>query len=122
MTTPYTPERPVTPSRDELRQRIPGWGVDLDPADRPSFPREREPDPALDAIECQPGGEGRERSIEHVAMPAVFGTRQPLRGLSGAMRRVAYGRYSEARAAHWLLLMAADRVDVLEHRLGRRSD
>jgi hypothetical protein len=33
------------------------------------------------------------------------------------MRRFAYRQYSEAHAAHWLLLLAADRVDVLESRL-----
>jgi hypothetical protein len=32
------------------------------------------------------------------------------------IRRYAY-RYSEARAAHWLLLLGADRVDALEHHL-----
>src|SRR5690606_2513420 len=31
---------------------------------------------------------------------------------SGAIRRLAYRRYGEARAAHWLLLLAADRVEV----------
>jgi hypothetical protein len=33
------------------------------------------------------------------------------------MRKAAYKKYSEGRAAHWLLLLAADRVDVLENRL-----
>jgi hypothetical protein len=31
------------------------------------------------------------------------------------MRRHAYKRYSEGRAAHWLILMAADRVDRAEN-------
>lgn len=47
----------------------------------------------------------------------VFGTAQPLHGLSGVLRRGAY-RIPEYRARHWMLLMAADRVDVLEDRLG----
>lgn len=47
----------------------------------------------------------------------VFGTSVPLTGLSGAIRRVAYGRYSEGRAAHWLLLLAADRVNAGEAHL-----
>src|SRR3546814_8059525 len=39
---PYTPNKPVTPpSAEDLRARIPGWGADLDPADRPSVPKER---------------------------------------------------------------------------------
>ena len=33
---PYTAKKPgSTPTPDELRARIPGWGADLDPADRP---------------------------------------------------------------------------------------
>jgi len=39
-----------------------------------------------------------------------------LSGVSGAIRRHAY-RYSERRAAHWLLLVPADRVDAWEHHL-----
>ena len=37
-------------------------------------------------------------------------------GVSGAIRKYAY-KYSEGRAAHWLLLVAADRVDAWEHHL-----
>jgi hypothetical protein len=44
----------------------------------------------------------------------VFGTTCPPKGLSGAIRKYAYARYSEGRAAHWLLLMAGDRVDTVE--------
>jgi hypothetical protein len=59
----------------------------------------------------------RERSIEHERLTPVFGTSTPPRGLSGAMRKYAYRRYSEGRAAHWLLLIAADRVDAIESHL-----
>lgn len=116
--------RPGIPTAEELRARIPGWGADLDPANRPAFPRE-----VADAVpahahwelpesqpEDQAGGHPRERSIEHARLTPVFGTTAPLHGLSGAIRRIAYKRYGEARAAHWLMLMAADRVDVQEHR------
>ncbi len=38
----YTADKPgQTPDPDELRGRIPGWGADLDPEDRPAFPREQ---------------------------------------------------------------------------------
>src|SRR5690606_24051434 len=47
----------------------------------------------------------------------VYGTAQPPRGVSGVLRRIAY-RIPEHRARHWLLLLFADRVDVLEGRLG----
>ncbi|MDF2665366.1 MAG: hypothetical protein K0R81_1216 [Microbacterium sp.] len=112
----YTADKPTPPpSADELRARIPGWGADLDPADRPSFPKEQPQD--LNAHwsfpEEQPEpAAGRERSIEHGRLTPVFGTAQPLHGVSGAIRRYAYARFSEARAAHWLLLLAADRVDA----------
>jgi hypothetical protein len=42
----------------------------------------------------------------------VFGTAQPLHGVSGAIRRLAYRRFSEGRLAHWLLLIVGDRVDA----------
>jgi hypothetical protein len=58
----------------------------------------------------------RERSIEHKCLIPVFGTSTPPRGLSGAIRRHGY-KYSEGRAAHWLILLAADRVDAWESHL-----
>src|SRR3954452_10371527 len=119
----YTPEKPrLAESSDELRARIPGWGADLDPKDRPSVPRERF-DPAgtgahWEFPERQPEKWPRERSIEHKFLTPVFGTSTPPRGLSGVIRKFAYAKYSEGRAAHWLLLLAADRVDALESTLG----
>lgn len=113
----YTAQNPVpVPTAEELRARIPGWGADLNPLDRPSVPK----------LQFDPGRTGahwdfpdqqeetypRERSIEHGMLTPVFGTAVPLKGVSGAMRRLAYRRYSEARAAHWLILLAADRVDA----------
>jgi hypothetical protein len=126
---PYTSEKPKLPeSSDELRARIPGWGADLDPKDRPSVPRERfEPTGAhWDFPERQPEKWPRERSIEHKFLTPVFGTSCPPHGLSGAIRRYAYAKYSEGRAAHWLLLLAADRVEakgaVLRSFLSTRPD
>ena len=118
----YTPHKPpLAESSDELRARIPGWGADLDPADRPSVPRERF-DPTFSGAhwehpERQPENWPRERSVEHTQLPPVFGTTCPPKGLSGVIRKFAYARYSEGRAAHWLLLMAGDRVDAVESAL-----
>ncbi len=114
----YTADRPpVAASSDELRARIPGWGVDLDPNDRPSVPRERfAPDVTgahWDFPERQPEKWPRERSIEHEFLTPVFGTSCPPKGVSGMMRKYAYRRFSEARTAHWLILLMADRVDAL---------
>jgi hypothetical protein len=117
----YTADKPTLPeSYDQLRARIPGWGADLDRADRPSVPKERAPSlngAHWDFPERQPERWPRERSIEHAFLTPVFGTSCPPKGLSGVMRKVAYKRYSEAKAAHWLLLLAADRVDALESTL-----
>jgi hypothetical protein len=119
----YTPEKPPLPeSSDQLRARIPGWGADLDPRDRPSVPRELQPDPARTGAhwefpERQPEKWPRERSIEHAFLTPVFGTSCPPRGVSGVIRKLAYARYSEGRAAHWLLLLGADRVDAIESHL-----
>ncbi|ORM37851.1 hypothetical protein [Williamsia sp. 1135] len=117
---PYTAHIPRRYSSEELKARIPGWGVDLDPADRPSVPQERlDPDATgahWDFPERQREKWPRERSIEHEFLTPVFGTSTPPTGLSGKLRRIAY-RYSEARAAHWLLLLAADRVNAAESHL-----
>jgi hypothetical protein len=120
---PYTAAphiRRVDP--EVLRARIPGWGADLDPADRPSFPRQLDLEPEDNGAhwelpDRQPELQPRERSIEHGMLPPVFGTVAPLHGLSGAIRRYAYERYSEGRAAHWLLLVLGDRVDAGEQHL-----
>ena len=119
---PYTAAKPSTgASSQELRDRIPGWGVDLDPKDRPSVPREWfDPEPTgahWDFPDRQQEKWPRERSIEHKFLTPVFGTSTPPRGLSGVMRKYAYRKFSEARAAHWLILLAADRVDAIEHHL-----
>ncbi len=118
----YTAEKPpIQASTDELRARIPGWGVDLDPKDRPSVPQERFDPGATGAHwefpERQPEKWPRERSVEHRFLTPVSGTSCPPRGISGMMRRYAYDAFSEGRVAHWLILMVADRVDALESRL-----
>ncbi|CAA9264369.1 MAG: hypothetical protein AVDCRST_MAG83-3175 [uncultured Arthrobacter sp.] len=119
---PYTANKPSRArSSDELRAAIPGWGADLDPKDRPSVPKEQF-DPGLngarwDFPERQPEKWPRERSIEHKFLTPVFGTSAPPRGVSGVIRKYSYKKYSEGRAAHWLLLLAADRVDAWEQHL-----
>jgi hypothetical protein len=98
--------------------KIPGWGVDADPANDPTYPyRDRSEDdgPGMNWQRPQQQEPDVEilSSIEHVRLPAVFGTSTPPRGLSGLLRRGAF-TYSESNWAHWLLLMGADRIDVVE--------
>ena len=118
----YTADKPPLPeSTEALRARIPGWGVDLDPKDRPSVPREQlDPDRSgarWEFPERQAEKWPRERSNEHKFLTPVFGTSCPPRGLSGVLRKYAYARFSEGRVAHWLILIAADRVDATESHL-----
>jgi hypothetical protein len=114
---PYTSAKPGgTPDPAALRSRIPGWGVDSDPTDRPAFPREQPGIPTgahWDLPEQQPDPGGRERSVEHLRLTPVFGTAQPLKGMAGMIRRRAYAKYSEGQSAHWLLLIVGDRVDAV---------
>ncbi|MDT4894530.1 MAG: hypothetical protein QOE97_3565 [Pseudonocardiales bacterium] len=112
----YTPQKPhIAESSEQLRARIPGWGADLDPHDRPSVPKLQHMADRTGAHwefpDRQPEKWPRERSIEHESLTPVFGTACPPHGLSGAIRKFSYKNYSEGRAAHWLLLVAADRVD-----------
>ena len=119
---PYTSEQPRrAESSEQLRARIPGWGADLDPKDRPSVPMLQDQHGRTgarwDFPERQPENRPRERSVEHRFLTPVFGTSCPPKGLSGVLRRAAYRRYSEGQAAHWLVLIAADRVDAWESHL-----
>jgi hypothetical protein len=118
----YTPQKPpLAEPIEKLRERIPGWGADLDPKDRPSVPKLQFQENLTGAHwefpERQPERWPRERSIEHKFLTPVFGTACPPKGVSGAIRKLSYRRYSEGRAAHWLLLMLADRVDAWESHL-----
>jgi hypothetical protein len=100
------------------RSTIPGWGIDADPENDPTYPMRdisgddnagmnwRRPPQQEETVEVL-------QSIERNNLSAVFGTSTPPRGVSGMLRRQAF-RYSESEWAHWLMLMAADRVNVVE--------
>ena len=100
------------------RPDIPGWGVDADPANNPTYPMRHVEDqrtrgftwdrPSLQAPRVEVL-----RSIEHDRLPAVVGTSTPPSGLSGVIRRAAFRR-SENDWWHWLMLMGADRINVVE--------
>lgn len=113
----YTADHPPVPDTDALRARIPGWGADLEKEDRPSVPKLQflETGAHWDFPERQPEKWPRERSIEHRFLTPVFGTAQPPSGLAGVLRKLSYAKFSEGRAAHWLILLYADRVDAAEH-------
>ena len=108
---------PETRRRDG--RHVPGWGADRDPKDRPGYPMERTP-PRLENVHWERPATQRNRhgivvfhSNERPGLTPIYGTRTPPRGLSGLLRRLAF-RYSENDLRHWLVLLAADRVDVGE--------
>lgn len=113
-----TTSEPVETSATAVDTRgILGWGVDADGQNDPTYPfRDRSEDdhsgswqrPSLQ----QPDVEILQ-SVEHKRLPAVFGTATPPRWISGSMRRLAF-KWSESNWAHWLLLMGADRVNMVE--------
>src|ERR671929_1646958 len=98
--------------------QIKGWGVDADPKNDPTYPMKNRND-------GEHAGYGWERppqqpitievlhSNERPDVTSVFGTSTPPSGLSGVLRRTAF-RYSESSYGHWLPLMLADRVSVVE--------
>jgi ferritin-like metal-binding protein YciE len=93
---------------DELRDNRPGVPMAAEPPvdtgahwGTPSRQQQRKPHP---------------HSEQRDELTPVFGTGPAPRLASGALRRLAY-RLPEHQARRWLLLLAADRVDVMEHRL-----
>lgn len=105
----------------EIHPDIEGWGVDSDPSVRPGVPMELRPEVRGGAHwekpERQPPPSVRVlKRTELSELTPVFSQAFPPRGLSGLLRRWAYAR-KETTTRHWLLLLVADRVDVLEHRL-----
>jgi hypothetical protein len=108
---------PRRPGREELAH-IQGWGADLDRKDRPGVPMERTPPRFIHQHEGKLPQQ--EENVEVLvsserfgAITPVFGTAQPPRGVSGMLRRLAF-RWSENDLRHWLVLLAADRVNVVE--------
>src|SRR5688500_15216975 len=98
--------------------QIKGWGVDADPDNDPTYPMKRRNDGehagySWERPPQQAAGVEVLRSNERPNVPAVFGTSTPPSGLSGVIRRVAFN-YSESSYGHWLPLMLADRVGVVE--------
>ena len=102
--------------------QIKGWGVDADPKNDPTYPMKHRNDGehtgySWERPPQQPITTEILHSIERPDVTSVFGTSTPPSGLSGSIRRFAF-RYSESSYGHWLPLMLADRVSVVEGALG----
>ena len=103
-------------------QQVKGWGVDADPKNDPTYPMKHRnngehagyswerPTQQPDTVEVL-------HSNERPNVSAAFWTSTPPSGLSGTLRRFAF-QYSESSYGHWLPLMLADRMSVVEGVVG----
>jgi hypothetical protein len=97
---------------------IKGWGVDADRENEPTYPMKKFTGDDRRRLNYerptqQPVSVEVLQSNERPTVSAVFGTSVPPSGLSGRIRRFAF-RFSEGSWAHWLPLLVADRVNVVE--------
>jgi hypothetical protein len=101
---------------------IKGRGVDADRNNDPTYPMKNRNDGehagySWERPPQQPITVEVLHSNERPDVTAVFGTSMPPSGLSGVLRRLAFG-YSESSYGHWLPLVLADRVGVVEGVVG----
>ncbi|HWE31199.1 MAG TPA: hypothetical protein VHB97_24500 [Polyangia bacterium] len=83
---------------------VPGWGVDRNPQNRPGYPLEQERHVGFDTVQGVP----------------PYTDTVPLKGLSGIIRRAAYA-VPDWKPRRWMMLMLADRIDVIESKLTPRN-
>jgi hypothetical protein len=97
---------------------IPGWGIDADPQNEPNYPMKHwngadHNRSDYEKAPQQPQDVELLKSNERPRISRVFGNTVPPSGLSGKIRRYAF-KYSESNWGHWLPLMLADRINVVE--------
>lgn len=103
---------------EEKFSHIKGWGIDADPENEPTYPMKKwtgddhnrlnyhRPTQQAETVEIL-------HSNERPNLTAVFGTSTPPSGLSGMLRRYAF-KFSEGEWTHWLSLILADRINMVE--------
>lgn len=99
-------------------KNIPGWGMDADPENEPTYPMKNYTGDDHNRIKYERADQQPESvemlmSNERPAISRVFGTTVPPAGLSGMIRRYAF-QHSEDRYRHWIPLILADRINVVE--------
>ena len=97
---------------------IKGWGIDADPENEPTYPMKEWTGDDHNRINYerapqQPVTVEILKSNERPAITAVFGTSSPPSGISGSIRRFAF-KFTESEYGHWLPLILADRVNMIE--------
>lgn len=106
---------------NERTKDIPGWGMEADPENDPTYPMKHSNGADHQRLNYEKAPQQRQdiavfHSIERPGLTRVFGTSTPPAGLSGAIRQYAY-KFSEATATHWMALILADRVDVIQGKI-----
>jgi hypothetical protein len=101
-----------------LGEKLPGWGMDANPANNPTYPIKKytgddHKRSNYEKVVPQQTNIEKLKSIERPELSRVFGTSVPPSGLSGMIRRYAF-RYSEGKGQHWMLLILADRINMIE--------
>lgn len=99
-------------------KQIPGWGMDADPENEPTYPMKNYTGDDHNRINYERSAQQPDSieilmSNERPALTRVFGTSVPPSGLSGIIRRYAF-KHSEDRYRHWIPLILADRINVAE--------
>ena len=97
---------------------VKGWGIDANPKNDPTYPMKSRNNGEHAGYNWQrpaqqPATVEVLHSNERPNLTTVFGTSTPPAGLSGMLRRFAF-KYSESSYGHWLPLMGADRIGVVE--------
>ena len=105
-------------TKDLNYKDIPGWGMDADPKNEPTYPMKNYTGDDHHRInyeraDQQPINVEILMSNERPAVSRVFGSSVPPSGLSGLIRRYAF-KHSEDRIRHWIPLILADRVNMFE--------
>lgn len=105
-------------SLEEKHRDKNGWAIDADPKNDPTYPMKKRSNeehkgytwerPTQQFVDMEVL-----HSNERPNITAVFGTSTPPSGLSGMIRRKAF-QYSENHYGHWLPLILADRINVVE--------
>jgi hypothetical protein len=102
----------------KLSERITSRLIDNNPADHPAYPMRQNTGDEHKGMSWerpvqQPADLEILHSNERPNLTAVFGTSTPPSGVSGMIRRFAF-QYNESNMLHWVPLMLADRVNVVE--------
>ena len=105
-------------TKEEKYTHIKGWAVDANPSNEPTAPIKKYTGDDHKRLNYDKPVQQESdveilKSNERPSLSAVYGTSVPPSGLSGAIRRYAYG-FSESSFAHWIPLLLADRINVVE--------